>query len=273
MNKALSLLVVSFCTVTAWAQTITFKTGYKPNTTYTQSMVSMVKNEVSYQGAPDVLDMIKQQGIENPTITEAKSTMNSETKTGKLTGTEMPVIMKMSIDNGTPTKVIPDNTLIYGKVKQEGLPVLDSINNPKMDANIKSALLQSMRDAMAQLYVTERKVKVGESFTVDMPFSMPMGPATLNMKNKVTYKLIKVEARKAHFDVTHIYTIDTVAEGQNMKGSGTGTGKLVHDLDNNFSVKMDMNILLNMGLEMEGVKLEIKSNNTTSFTTSISAGK
>lgn len=273
MNKALSLLIVSFCTVTALAQTITFKTAYKPNTTYTQSMVSTVKNEVSYQGSPEILEMIKQQGVENPTITEAKSTMNSESKTGKLTGTEMPLVMKMSIDNGTPTKVIPDNTLIYGKVKQEGLPVLDSINNPKIDANVKDALLKSMKDAMAQLYVTERKVKVGESFTVDTPFSMPMGPATLNMKNKVTYKLIKVEARKAYFDVNHVYTIDTVTEGQNMKGSGTGTGKLVHDLDNNFSVKMDMNIVLSMGLEMEGVKLDIKSNNTTSFTTTISSSK
>jgi hypothetical protein len=265
-NLVLSLFV-SLATFTAIAQqTVTFKMGYKPLTSYTQSNVQTTKNEVSYKGTDEILASLEAQGIQNPTVTENKTTINSVVTTGKLAGVEMPVTMKLSVDNGAGNKIVPDGTMVYGKAKQEGLPVFDSINAPGMEANIKDIFLKSMQASISQLAVPEKKVKVGETFTVNLPLSLPMGPATLKMDDAATYKLIKVEGRKAYFDVTHVYIINSEVNGEQLKGTGTGSGKIVHDLDNNYFLKQDMTMDMEMGFETNGITLTIKAKTTSALT-------
>lgn len=273
MKRIVLSLFVSLGTLTAIAQTVAFKVNYKPLTTYNQTIVQNTKNEVSYKATDEILGLLEAQGIQNPTITDNKSTMTRLISTGKLTGAEMPFTIKMSVDTGAETKFIPDNTMIYGKVKSEGVPVLDSVQAPGMDAQIKDIFLKSVQASMTEFSIPEKKVKVGETFTIDVPLSLPMGPATLNMIDKATYKLIKVEARKAYFDVTHVYTIDTEINGQQMKGTGSGSGKVVHDLDNNYFLKQDIAMTMEMGFETNGINLNIKVATSSALTTVIAPVK
>ena len=269
---ALSLFVSSFA-LTAFAQTITFKVNYKPSTVYTQSNLQTTKNEVSYKAPAEILEMLTAQGIENPTTTENKTNITGVMTTGKLAAAEMPITMKLSIDSGAEDKIIPDNTVIHGKVKQDGMPVFESIDAPGMDAATKDIFLKSMQATMAQVTIPERKVKVGETFVIDTPLSLPMGPATLKMSDKATYKLIKVEAKKAYFDVSHVYTIDSVVNDQEIKGTGTGTGKVVHDIENNFIVKQDVDMNMQMGFDTNGITLTIKANTVSALTCTIAPAK
>lgn len=259
MKKTLLFLLVSFSTLTAIAQqAVTFKVSYKPNTVYNQTMSQTAKNEVSYKASEEILEMLTAQGITNPTITENKTTTSYITTTGKLNNNQIPVSVKVSLNDGTDKKMIPDNTTIYGMIKQDGLPVFDSIHSPDMDANIKEIFLKSIQTTMSQIVVPERKVKVGETFTIDQPMSMPVGPAVMNINNTATYKLLKVEGRKAHFDVSNAYVINSEVSGQQIKGTGFGTGNLVYDLDHNFIVKQNMTMNMLMGFDTNGITLNIK---------------
>ncbi len=274
MKKSALFIFVSLCALTAAAQkTVTFKVAFKPKTVYTQNMTQTATNNISYKASEEILGMLEAQGVTNPTITDNKTTSMSVTTTGKLTGTEIPLTTKMSLDAGTPEKIIPDNTMLYGRVKQDGLPVFDSIQAPGMNAQLKEIFIKTTQATLAQIIIPEHKVKVGQAFTVNTPLSIPVGPAMMNINDAATYKLIKVEGTKAHFDVNHAYTIDTDVNGQPIKGSGTGTGKLVHDLANNFILKQDATMTMQMGFDTNGITMDIKSNTTIAMDCTITAAK
>jgi hypothetical protein len=274
MKKIFLSLLVACSTLTAVAQkTVTFKVAYKPNTVYVQTMAQTGKSEITYKASEDILDMLKAQGIENPTITENKSTTNTVITTGKLVNNEMPLTMKVSLDNGTDQKIIPDNTMIYGTIKQNGTPVFDSIKAPDMQANIKEIFMKSLQASASQILVPEKKVKVGETFVITTPISIPVGPALMTINDVATYKLLKVEGVKAFFDVSHTYTIDSEVDGQKIQGMGFGTGKTTHDLTNNFIVHQDLAMSLEMAFDTNGITLNIKSNTNVSLDNIISAAK
>lgn len=274
MKKIAAFLLVSFITLSAAAQkTVTFKVAYKPNTVYTQNMAQTATNNISYKAPEDILGMLEAQGVKNPTITENKTKSVSVTTTGKLTGGEIPLTTKMSLDAGTAEKIIPDNTMLYGKVKQDGLPVFDSIRAPGMQKEIKDVFLKTVQATLAQIIIPEQKVKVGQTFTLNTPLSIPVGPAMMNINDAATYKLIKVEGTKAYFDVSHIYIIDTDVSGQPIKGSGSGTGKLVHDLANNYILNQDITMSMQMGFDTNGITMDIKSATTITMDCTITAAK
>lgn len=274
MKKTVVFFLVSLSTLTAVAQkAVTFKVAYKPKMVYVQNMTQTAKNEISYVASEDILEMLKAQGIANPTITDNKTTTNSVVTTGKLAGAEIPVTMKVSVDMGTAQKVIPDGTMIYGKIKQTGMPVLDSIHAPGMDAAIKEIFQKSLQATMSQLIVPEKKVKVGETFVLTIPLEIPVGPAMMTLTDVATYKLTKVEGIKAFFDVNHVFTIDSEVDGQKIQGTGTGTGKTIHDLTNDFILQQDLVMNLEMAFDTNGITLNIKSSTDMSLNCIISASK
>ena len=274
MKKIAVFLFVLFITLSAAAQkTVTFKVAYKPNTVYTQNMTQTASNTISYKASEEILGMLEAQGVTNPTITENKTTSVSVTTTGKLTGTEIPLVTKMSLDAGTPEKIIPDNTMLFGRVKQDGLPVFDSIQAPGMNPQLKEIFIKTTQATLAQIIMPEQKVKVGQTFNLNIPLNIPVGPAMMNINDTAVYKLIKVEGTKAYFDVNHTYTIDTDVNGQPIKGSGTGTGKVVHDLANNYILKQDITMTMQMGFDTNGITMDIKSGTVITMDCTISAAK
>jgi len=274
MKKTIAFLLLLLSTLSVVAQkTVTFKVAYKPGTVYNQIMSQTAKNDVSYKASEEILGMLEAQGITNPTITETKTTTNSLITTGKLVGNEIPLSMKVSLNNGTDQKIIPDNTMIYGKVKQDGMPVFDSINAPGMDANLKDIFTKTLQATLSQILVPEKQVKVGETFTITLPLNIPVGPGMMTITDVATYKLLKVEGSKAFFDVSHTYTIDSDVNGQEIKGTGFGTGKTTHDLTNNYILHQDMVMSLNMGFDSNGITLVIKSNTDMSMDCTITAAK
>ncbi|MHA3789423.1 hypothetical protein ACX0HA_14525 [Flavobacterium hauense] len=274
MKKIVLFLLVSFSTLTVVAQkAVTFKVAYKPNKVYVQNISQNAKTEITYKASDDILEMLQAQGVTNPTVTENKSTTKCVVTTGKLTGTEIPLNMKVSLDSGTEQKIIPDNTMIYGKVKQDGMPVFDSIQAPGMDVAIKEIFMKTMQATVSQIVVPEKKVKVGETFTITLPLSIPIGAESMTINDVATYKLLKVEGVKAYFDVSHTYTINSEVSGQKIQGTGFGTGKTTHDLSNDFVLQQDLKMKLEMGFDTNGITMVIKSDSDLSLNCLISANK
>lgn len=261
MKKITTLLFVLGLAVNLNAQqTIEFKIEYKENTTYIQTSKANTQVETVYKGDKDMLDMLAAQGIENPTINKNLITTISKTKAGKLKGTEIPLVIELSMDSGeNMPNVLPTGTAIYGRMNKNAAPVYDSIHAPGMDAAMKEMFFTTMKNIASQVYVPARKVKVGEAFTVDTPLKIPAGPIELVLKNIITYKLVKVEGKKAYFDVKYAITMDSEVEGTTMKATGDGAGTIVYDIENSFIVNNDGTIDMNMDMDVMGMMLTIKS--------------
>lgn len=271
MKKLLFLFVLGTFSATA-QQAITFKTVYKPGTVYNQKSVQKANVEVSYKADEEIIAMLEAQGIKNPTITEETTTTISEATTGKLNVGEIPVTVKVSVDNGKEVKIVPDNTIIKGSVNAKGIPEFTSVEGD-MDPTIKEIFMKGIQATMGQIITPEKKVKVGETFTVNQPLSIPIGPAMMNIDDAAVYKLVKIEGKKAFFDVSHTYTINSDIGGQQMKGTGFGTGKIIHDVDANFPVKQDLTMTMSMGFNMQGIDMNVKSTTVMNTDCTITAAK
>lgn len=265
MKKITTLLFIVGLAVNLSAQqTIDFKIEFKENTTYAQTSKTNTETETSYKADKDMLDMLAAQGIENPTINKNNITSISTTKAGKLKGTEIPLFVELSMDMGEgKPNILPKGSALYGRVKPNEAPVYDSIHAPGMDEAMKEVFFTTMKNTASQVYVPARKVKVGESFTIDTPLMIPAGPMQLELKNSTIYKLIKVEGKKAYFDLKLKTTMDTETESGTMKANGEGTGSLVYDMTNNFIVNQTSTVNMTMDMDMMGMMLNIKSKTNT----------
>ncbi|MEL1245403.1 hypothetical protein AAEO56_14105 [Flavobacterium sp. DGU11] len=261
MKKITTLVVALLFTMGLQAQEVNFKVGYKQNTTYTQTTSQKTQVGVTYEGA------------EEPMEQESGSTITTKTTVGKLANNEMPIVMEISMEAGQQGADQMNGAKIYGKAKPGMMPTFERIEAPGMQDQVKDMLMGMMEKGLSQIFMPERKVKVGESFVQETPMDIPLGPVTMKMKDIATFKLKKVEGRKAFFDVTHVMTLEANIEGQDMKGSGTGSGVMIYDMDQNYPTSNDATVNMDMGFEAQGMKMNIKTTSETKAATVITASK
>lgn len=249
MKKIVLLLLVAFQVLSLQAQqSIKFKIGYKPSTTYKLATEQKSKTSVSYGADMEPMDQ------------EATTKVFNTVKIGKLTGTTMPLVMTMEADKESDAAaVMPQGATVYGNVKQDNSVQFDSINAPGMPEQTKNVIMTMMKSMATQYVVPERTVKVGETFVVDTPVEVPMGPINMLMNTKTTYKLVKVEGKKAYLDLNMIIDISANAGGQEMKGSGTGSGSIIYDTDKNFFIQQTTKSNSKINFEAQGMKMTISS--------------
>lgn len=263
MKKAtlLFLLALSGLSVSA-QQTINFKIGYKPNMTYKQTTVQTNKTAMAFG-----------EGME-PMEQEAKSNSTTVINTGKAVNGEYSFVSEMNFDKDTQAAAsIPEGIKLIGKVKADGQLQIDTMEAPGVDDQTREIMKQTLKANLTSVLVPERKVKVGESFTQITPTEMPMGPVTVMMETKTTYKLTKVEGKKAYFDVAQTVNMTTKVEGQDLKGSGSGSGTIVYDIDNNYPVENNLSTNIKMDMEAQGMQMNLNVTNMTNQTTVITAKK
>lgn len=261
MKKITTLVVALLFAMGTQAQEVNFKVGYKPNTSYTQTTTQKTEVGVLYEGA------------EEPMAQESGSTIVMKTIVGKLENNEMPVVMEIAMEAGEQGADQMNGAKIYGKAKPGSMPVFDRIDAPGMQDDVKTMLMQMMEKGLSQVFMPERKVKVGQSFVQETPMDIPLGPVVMKMKDVATFKLTKVVGRKAYFDVAHVMTLEASIEGQDMKGSGKGTGQMVYDMDQNYPVTNDAVVDMDMAFEAQGMQMTIKTKSDSKTSTVINANK
>lgn len=263
MKKAtlLFLLALSGLSVSA-QQTINFKIGYKPNMTYNQTTVQTNKTAISYG-----------EGME-PMENEAKTTSTTVTNTGKAVNGEYSFVSEMNFDKDTQAAAaMSEGIKFIGKVKADGQLQIDTMEAPGIDEQTKAIMQESLKANLTKGLAPERKVKVGETFTQTTPTEMPIGPATIVMNTKTTYKLTKVEGKKAYFDVSQTVDMSSKAQGPEIKGSGSGSGTMVYDIDNNFPVENNLSTNFKMTMDMQGMIMDLSVTNMSNETTVITSKK
>lgn len=248
------------------------KTQYNPETNYNQTIEQTSHLEMRFSGEPEFTQKLKDKGMQNPTITDNHSVIESIFKTGKLsTQKDFPLTIEFLKTTNSDNKIaIPNGTIIYGKGTVGNMPTLDSIVSNGLSDEFKKSILQTMQATFAQINIPERKVKVGEVFSIDTPLSIPMASMQLDMTITTIYKLLSIKNNIADFDILQVYTMKSNTAKFPINATGTGKGKLLYDVINNFNLKYQVDMEMSANVKIEKMELDIISKSGMTQTAKIS---
>ena len=124
MKKTILLILLTISITSCKSQEeIDFKVGYLPSYNYTLTQKQISENNVKYIASDEILQNLKNSGIENPTITKDSSLLKSISKTGKLKRNEFPIHIEL-LKSNNPALV--SGTKFFGK-SIDGKTKIDSI--------------------------------------------------------------------------------------------------------------------------------------------------
>jgi hypothetical protein len=236
-----------------------FKIQYNPETKYDQTIDQSSHLEMKYSGDPQMIQTLKDRGLQNPTISDNHSIIESVFKTGKLVDkTYFPLTIEfVKTTNSNDKIVIPNGTIIYGKGSIGNMPTLDSIVSTGLSDELKKSILQTMQATFTQINIPERKVTVGEVFAIDTPLSIPIAGMQLDMTITTTYKLLSLVNNVADFDISQAYTMKMSTSKFPLNATGTGKGKLLYDVIHNFNLNYQIDMKMSANAKIEKIELEI----------------
>lgn len=272
--KSILLLMLALTQISVHGQTtdgFTFRVQYKPETTYTQTLEQSSHSDIKYSGSKEFLQMLKNKGVQNPTIVDKVSTTESVVKTGIMTdGTQYPLTIEFVKSTSSDGKnIIPNGTVIYGRVSNGTMPSLDSVVSAGLTVEYKKTLLQAMQSTFAQISFPEKKVKVGESFSIESPLSIPVAGVTIEMTITTTYTLLNVTNGIADINVSQTYKMKANTSKYTIKATGSGKGKMLYDDSIGTMLKYTMDTEMTADMKLEQYDLSIRSSNGFTQTTKV----
>ena|SRR5699024_7682456 len=265
MRKLLLLILATISISCKGQEEINFKVGYLPNHNYTLTQKQISENNVKYIASEEILQKLKINGIENPTITKDTSLLKSISKTGKLNGNLFPIDIEL-LESNNPTLV--SGTKFFGK-SIDGKIKLDSIYSPTMTEEKKRILLPAMESIIDQVKYPDKKIKVGESFEQKNPMSIPIADVTVEMEINSIYTLRKIENGMGYFDLDQVYSIKSATKDYEMELDGTGKGQIEYDIEKQFFTKFYLEMEMNLKTKLEVFSIELQTKSITDQTTEI----
>jgi hypothetical protein len=249
----LSLLLFAF---TAEAQkSVTFKFKYLPNHNYDGTLTIGINCNVTLKGDTQIINKLKAKGVSQPVVLNVAVKLNSNTKTGPPDANGIfPLVMTYKMDTlnvNVGGKAIPipskinSGINIYGHAGADGKLKADSIGGGKMKDTSQQKMSQAMNSIQNMIKFPDHPLHIGDTFTQDMPFNIPVPGNNMTTNAKVVYKLVSITNGNAYFDVTQSMNMTIPIKGESVTLTGAGTGKVVYDIKNSFPVDYKSTINLN----------------------------
>ena len=248
----LSLLLIAF---TANAQKgIIFKMKYLPNRSYNAITNMAMKVTLNLSGDNNLAASINPGG--GPVNLDMTMNMDGTIKTGaKGADNTFPITigykmgqMNMTM-NGKKTDVpLPaltsKMTPIYGHVDESGKLRADSIGGTAIKDTSEKSITAMMNAIQSAVKFPDKPLKVGDTFTQEMPFNLPISGIGMAMNAKVIYKLVSINAGKAYFDVEQTMDIKIPIKGDDLVITGAGNGKMVYSIKDSFPTDYKTDLML-----------------------------
>jgi hypothetical protein len=176
---------------------------------------------------------------------------------------------------GSITKLKDKNNLIekmegakaYGSIINESKIDIDSIVNLE-DESLKATLEQNVSNMLGQIKYPNKKIQIGESFSIESPMKMPTeNGVVMDMKIINTYRLDSITQSIAYFTIDQIVESTTSIKETEFEMDGSGTGKLNYNIDYNTYELYETELIMNSIVEVSGIKIKTivktKSKTTT----------
>jgi len=248
---------------------ITFRVEYQPETKYYQTTVQRSRSETKYSGTDKIIQLLKRNGVQNPTIIDDELKIESVLTTGKTKdSTSFPLQIEfVKTTNNEISQNILEGAVIYGHGTNGNMPTLDSIISDMLDEDFKQKLLEATQNTFSQLTFPNKKLKPGESFSQASTLSIPIAGLTVEMNINTEYKLLNITNGIAFFDVHQIDTMHLNTKQYSLNAAGYGTGQLLFDVSNKYLQQFQLETIMEMNLKNENISLRLLSNSTYFQTT------
>lgn len=281
MRKLVLVGVLILMSVSIWSQEgFQFEIKVKPNTTYTTQVESSTDGIIDIIADDTILEQMKASGMETPMTMQQQSniTMVSQTSTKNSDGnisatmTYEKVKSDIVVNGKAMNQPSPlDSMQIMGKFNSENKFEVDSIVGSSLNDQLRSTIAQTMETVQKQIDFPEEKIYVGDTFTNEIPMSIPMqGMNPMEIVVNTVYTLKKVENNIAYFDLTQALTLDTEQEAMKMSATGSGTGSCEYSTKAKWLVKYESDLPMNLSLEMNAMmSMKMKMDTQTILTVSV----
>jgi len=262
--KKFSILLLALAAIPALGQNsrqVTLTHGYAPETTYKQTLAQQHSTTIRYKANEDVLNVLKEQGIQNPTVQNISSGYITELKTGKsLDNKTFPLTIKfIKSPDGFEKSGITTETKIYGHGEVNALPKIDSIVAPEMADALKKSVMKTLDGMFNQVKYPERPFKRGDTQQVVSPVKMPLAGTVLEMDLITDYTLVEIKNGIARFDIGISYKAKNNDPKYNITATGTGKGFMDYDMKKSFAVAQKSDILMQMAFTYKEFDMDIAS--------------
>jgi hypothetical protein len=268
-GSALTALLFLIAIPAGAQQTISFRVGYQPNTQYRLSQQQISRNTINYIASEEMLAQLEQGGVTNPTVVTDSTITVSLTRTGAGTPENFPIEIEMLESSNA---ALGNGTMFYG-FSEGGMARIDSIANSGMDGQMQQLVMGAVESMMNQMQFPEQQLSPGEGFQHAVPLKLPMGPIVLEMEIISDYLLEKVAAGLAYFKVDQQLQMKTEVEGYEINASGTGTGKVTYDVQQQFFRAYHSEMQMEMEMQLEAFTLELQMMSITDQQTEIVNGQ
>lgn len=253
-------LFFTFFTVCCYSQSdivVTVKNNFNPETKYTTEMKQFFNGSVEYIASDEILNRLKQNGLQNPMPVQFDQTFKTIMRTGKIKKDGFFPVKLLFIEKGN-LATIPDDMVIYGKCKPGNLPVLDSITSAVMALAERNSMLTQMQSVFSQMSVPEKSARVGDSFTFDIPMTLPMAGKNIELAIKCIYTLKNITGDIADFDIITEFSLKGGIEAANAQIKGKGSGKLLYNWKLHYNHKYEVQSNFEMVIDIDQIKVNAK---------------
>jgi len=226
--------------------------------------------ETKYDASPEILQTLKDKGVQNPTKIADDISVQIILKTGKLGPQNIYqfTLAYLKTTSKYGKKEIPDNTLFYGTDTLGHIPVIDSVSaSPDIAADIKKNLISTVQELLQESNGQEESLKVGQQFTRENPMNVDLGFTKLRMDVNNTYTLKNIVNGLATFEITQVYTLSSTIKDHTFKAEGTGKGNVVYDISGNYYKDYAIDMALTMSMDNGGIFANIHTESTIDIQT------
>lgn len=154
MRKLLVFVIATVAIPVCKAQNeINFNISYLPNHEYIVSQGQISENTIKYSGPEEVLQSLKDSGVENPQLMSETTLTQFNFQTGSLKGNQIPIELEYteSTDSSISAGTKIFGNIIDGKIK------FDSISSPTLTEEGKQTALNVMESLLNQIEIPNNR--------------------------------------------------------------------------------------------------------------------
>lgn len=254
-SKKMVLLIMPFLLGLGGSKGYYFKTTVNPNSSYKMIMRITMNSKVNYDGDSLFIEKLNYQGVKLPLSIETYKAIGMSAKTNSLRS-DSTFVMTSSFDydtsltirNGdtvnTPMKILEGLKIasVYSKdLGVKGIEVIGS-NLPEEQKHLIAEMVGKMYQ---NIKYPDKPMKIGDSFTQTLPTQIPINTQKIiDMNIQVTYALRGVDGNKAFFDTITKMALNDSTGAVKFILNGEGSGKLIHDIQRNYPIESNSNMIL-----------------------------
>lgn len=271
--KTWYLLAISFIIISTQQSVaqneVLFKVKFKPNKTYITEMVNNIQIDINFDIDSAKKKEMESAGMTLPMRMDMLQEMTLSTKTGTLAA-EKRIPMTMTYDkvdismimNGKEMKQ-PNQFVgmqIKGYATEDGIVSIGAIEG-SLDTATKGSLQKMISEVFRNVEFPNKAMKIGDTFTQEVPMEMPANGTVLNMLTKMTYTLKEIKESQAFFDYTQSVSMNFEIEEGNTTATGSGTGTMIYDIPSNYVTDSTGDMMMNMNMQVGemAMKMSVKA--------------